>query len=272
MKILSWNVEHFTGKAKGARGGRLKRVVKFLRKENPDVFALIEVEGRRVFRAMVGAFPGYAFHITQGRQTQEILIGVRGGISAFFTQKSEFKRSNPNLRPGALLAVTNSDKSSLPILFLHLKSLSTPEGFGLRDEMFKKVRELKKALDDEADGSSELILIGDMNTMGMNLSYSKKDITGEEEIRRVEKILARAGLRNLRKSHQHTYNQGSDGDYLPEDIDHVFATDGLKFRDQGDGARVTVGGWALESDVEARDKWINEFSDHAPLILELLGW
>lgn len=272
MKLVSWNVEHFTGKAQGDREGRLERVVDAIRQQDPDVFALIEVEGRRVFTTLVSAFPGYTFHITQGRQTQEILIGVRGGTTAFFTQKTEFKRSNPSLRPGALLTVTNRHNVSLPILFVHLKSLSTPEGFGLRDEMFKKVRELKRALDKAAGGRSEFILIGDMNTMGMNLTYSNKDISSTEEIQRIQQILGRVGLRNLPKSHHLTYHEGSDGSYPPDDLDHVFATEGLTFQDQGSGAHVLVGGWALQPNVAARDTWINEFSDHAPLILDVNGW
>ena len=60
--------------------------------------------------------------------------------------------------------------------------------------MFKKVRELKRELNKAAGGTSEFILIGDMNTMGMNLTYSNKDISSTEEIQRVVRILARVGL------------------------------------------------------------------------------
>ena len=271
MKIFSWNVEHFTGKAGGPREGRLKRVIDSVQRVDPDIFALIEVESSHVFSSMVGAFPGYTFSITEGRQTQEILIGVRNNISAFFTQKSEFKRSQPGLRPGALLTITNKDDTPLPILFVHLKSISDPEGFGLRDAMFQKVRELKKKIDEKFGHSSEFILIGDLNTMGMNLTYSEKDISSTEEIRRVEKVLGYCGLRKLPKTHQFTYSEGSLSQSAPLDIDHVFATDGLAFRDQGDGAKVLVGGWALKRTNTQRDKWIAQFSDHAPLIFEIHG-
>ena len=58
MKLISWNVEHFTGKVQGDREGRLGRVVDAIREEHPDLFALIEVVGRHVFTALVRAFPG----------------------------------------------------------------------------------------------------------------------------------------------------------------------------------------------------------------------
>ena len=165
------------------------------------MFTVLEVEGKHVFRAMVTRFPGYVFSITEGPQTQEILIAVRGGTSAFVTQRNEFKRSNPHLRLGALLTITNGFGQSLPILFAHLKSSPLPEGFGLRDAMFKKVRKLKKKLNEQAGGSSEMILVGDLNTMGLRLTYSKNDLSGPEEIARVEKVLRAAGLRNLPKYH-----------------------------------------------------------------------
>ena len=266
MKFLSWNVEHFKGKA-----ARSKRVVGLIKDENPDIFGIIEVTGKTVFSQMVKEFPGYSFSITEGDQSQEILIGVRGGITAFMTQRNEFKRSNPHLRPGALLTVTGASGKPLPILFAHLKSLPSPEGFGLRDAMFDKVRNLKKALNKAAPGKkSELVLVGDLNTMGMNLTYSAKDVEGPEELARVEKVLKAADLKLKSKTAPATFNNGSGSSYPPADLDHVFATPGLKFRDQA-GAEVKVGGWAEEPTVAKQDAWIRNYSDHAPLIFELDG-
>ena len=266
MKILCWNVEHFKGTK-----ARVKRVVGLIKAEDPDVFGIIEVTGKRVYSEMVKEFPGYSFSITEGDQSQEILIGVRGGITAFMTQRNEFKRSNPHLRPGALLTVTGTAGKPLPILFAHLKSLPTPEGFGLRDAMFDKVRNLKKALNKAAPGKkADMILIGDLNTMGMNLTYSEKDLDGPEELARVQKVLKSSDLMLQAKTAEHTYNNGSTGSYPPADLDHVFATPGLKFKDQG-GAAVKVGGWALEPTVAKQDAWIKKFSDHAPLVFELKG-
>jgi len=56
FSVASWNVEHFRGKPQ-----RVARVVDFLRKQKPDVFAALEVEGKGVFDALITQMPGYQF-------------------------------------------------------------------------------------------------------------------------------------------------------------------------------------------------------------------
>jgi len=269
LRILSWNVEHFTGHGTGARAQRVADVVDLIRQEDPDIFAVMEVEGSTVFQAFTAEFPGYSFTITEGRQVQEIMIGIRGGISAFVTQRNEFKRSNPHLRPGALLTVTAPGGDNLSMLFSHLKSLPSPEGFGLRDAMLEKVRALKGAIDRAVGGSARFILLGDMNTMGLNMTFSDADMTGAQEIARVDRILAYRGLHQQQKTHDATFNNGSNSSYPPADLDHVYATDNLSFADQGGGAKVRVAGWAEAANTADEDAWIERYSDHAPLIFEI---
>ncbi len=82
LSILSWNIEHFNGKGgidKKNRQARLKRVDRvagLLKDANPDVFGLSEVEGSIVYDAFVDKLSGYGFHITEGNQSQEILMLV----------------------------------------------------------------------------------------------------------------------------------------------------------------------------------------------------
>jgi len=267
VKILSWNIEHFKGETR-----RLKRVVDFVADEDPDVFGLIEVEGSHIYDAMTSKFPGYNFHITEGRQTQEILIGVRSGISAFFTQKNEFRRSNPHLRPGALLTLRFGNKH-LPILFTHLKSAPSPEGFGLRDAMYEKVFDLKKALDKSVrnltgnpNRNANFIVLGDLNTMGFDWFGRQYDIDGPKEIHELAKRFRRRKMRHLDKSHPTTWSNGSGSRYPDSDLDHVFAAEHMGF-DLSSGSAVTVGGWAQETTVTKKDRWIEKYSDHCPLIL-----
>jgi endonuclease/exonuclease/phosphatase family metal-dependent hydrolase len=161
----------------------------------------------------------------------------------------------------------------LPILFNHLKSMPSPEGFGLRDGMVERAFGLKKALDGAAEHLGQdpkFILVGDLNTMGMNLKDSTYDVSAEEEIARLARRFGRYGMRHLAKTHGTTFNNGSKSSYDPADLDHVFATSNLCFADQG-GADVHVGGWALIDDVAERDQWIAEFSDHAPLRFVVRG-
>ena len=73
LKVLCWNVEHFSGTKGGARKNRIKRVAELVEDYQVDVFAIMEVEGKEVFDQMVTTFPNYSFTITKGTQIQEIL-------------------------------------------------------------------------------------------------------------------------------------------------------------------------------------------------------
>lgn len=279
LSVLSWNVEHFNGAGgidrnnRTARLDRVERVASYLTEQDPDIFGLSEVEGSIVFETFTQTLPGYTFSITEGAQSQEILIGVRAGLTSFFTQRNEFKRSNPHLRPGALLTVT-IDGTNVPILFVHLKSMPSPEGFGLRDAMFDKIFSLKRALDKAArrigDQPSNFVVLGDMNTMGMDYEGRQYDIPGADEIRLVTTRFGRRRLRALDKSHPFTFNNGSTSSFPPANLDHVFAARHMEFAPV-DGAEVKVGGWAVLDTDAARDRWINEFSDHAPLKFTITG-
>ncbi|MGR8931662.1 MAG: endonuclease/exonuclease/phosphatase family protein [Gammaproteobacteria bacterium] len=284
FKIISWNIEHFNGAGgqyadnRARRIDRVARVVDYLNAQQPDIFGLSEVEGELVYDRLTGKMPNYSFFITEGQQTQEILIGIKSNVTAFFTQRDEFKRNNPYLRPAALVTVRDEDVH-LPILFTHLKSMPSPEGFGLRDSMFEKIFNLKKQLDNKArqlannrSVRSNFIVLGDMNTMGMDYYRSKNDISKEREL---EVITARFKLRKmiaLKKTHDFTYFNGSDSDYPPSNLDHVFVADHLSFADvDSKGSKVFVDGWAqLTTDAE-KDAWIAEFSDHAPIVFTVTG-
>lgn len=269
LKVLSWNVEHFTGHGSGAAEDRLERVIDLVRGEDPDIFAILEVKGVEVFDGFTEAFPDYTFSMTEGSQMQEIMIGVRPGLPAFFTQRNEFKRSNPYLRPAALMSIKLPDSTTLSLLISHLKSMPSPEGFGLRDAMFEKVRGLKKAIDAKSASTgneAKFVLLGDLNTMGLNMTFSDADLTGAQEIERLDKVLAVRDLKRKQKTHPNTFFNGTGGTYPPADLDHVYATENLIFEDAGGGAQVRVGGWVDAADPDA---WIEDFSDHAFLSFTL---
>jgi len=279
LTIFSWNIEHFNGNGgidksnKAARINRVDHVANYIKEVKPDVFALLEVEGSTVFEKMTNILPEYVFNITEGNQTQEILVAVKHGLTAFFTQRNEFKRSNPNLRPAALLTI-KKDNVSIPILFTHLKSMDSPEGFGLRDAMFDKIYNLKKSLDKAAQSmgneAANFIILGDLNTMGLNYEGQDKDINSELEIKVVTKRFSRRGMVCLKKDHGVTFNNGSKSEYPSLDLDHVFASKHLTFEPATDNAFVRVGGWAKLNSVHEQDEWISKFSDHAPIQLKLL--
>ena len=266
FSVLSWNVEHF-GKSKNDpnREIRLIRVAEMIESKDPDIMAIYEVSGSEVFSEFSQRFTNYNFFITEGDQSQEILIGTKNQLNTFITQRTEFKASNRFLRPGSLLTLT-TQQGIYSLLFLHLKSLTSPYGWGLRDYMWDKVRSLKKALNKKSD-DSKYIVLGDLNTMGMNYSYGNKDISGAEEIARMEKLVSRSSynMKLLTKSHPHTYFNGTNGTYPPANLDHVFATKNISFVPKN-GCEVEVTGW---NTVTNPDTWIKEYSDHAILYFEV---
>jgi exonuclease III len=264
FSLASWNVEHFRGK----KAERVKRVVGFLKAQRPDVLAIYEVEGGDVFASLVKEMPGYQFQLTEGRNTQEILVGVKSGFTSFMTQKLDFKRGNPSLRPGAILTL-RVDGKNYTLLFLHTKSGPTPEGFGLRDEMIRRAFNLKKKLDKHAGGPNRAnyIFLGDLNTMGMKYPYKKK-IDAETEIRNIERAAKRRKMKLLTKNHPHTWWNGPGGAYPPSNLDHVVASERLRFKKFG-GADVSVRGWPEEPTPARQGRWIERYSDHALLYLEV---
>ena len=302
LKILTWNIEHFNGtggkdsQTRQKRLNRLNRVVDLIKTEKPDVFGISEVSSGFVYEKMVAALPTHTFHITTGRQSQEILIGVRDGLGSFFTQKDEFKRNNIYLRPGALLTV-HANNVHVPILFVHLKSMPSPEGFGLRDAMFDQIYSLKRALDKaavrlsgKASSKANFVVLGDYNTMGFDYYHRANDIPKEREIEVLTSKMKTRKMRKATTSHPHTYFNGSNSSYPPSELDHVFVAQHMKLKESAgveveeggwfdnlgsrvgiSGVEVEVGGWAKMDTDSEKDDWIEKFSDHAPLIFTITG-
>lgn len=261
FSLVSWNVEHFKNVA-----SRVERVIDFLVDQKPDVFGLYEVEGSEVFETISHKMPGYSCHITEGPEVQEILVGVKKNLTAFFTQKLEFKSGNSYLRPGALLTVT-VDNAHYPVLFLHTKSGDDPKGLGLRDDMMVRACDFRKVLDKASPNDrANYMFIGDLNTMGMEYTYVRKhDIGADAELTKLKKKAQSRKMRPLAKSHPHTWSNGTGSSIPDSDLDHVVAADHLEFRTFA-GAEVDVRGWTTADD---KDAWINSFSDHSLLYLEV---
>ncbi len=261
FSIASWNVEQFK------LDTTLKdEVVKHFRSQNPDIFAILEVVGADVWRYMFKEFPKHSFYITEGKQSQEILVGVHKDLRCFLTQRDEFKAGRTSLRPGPFLTV-QVDDDHYTILFLHLKSISDPEGFGLRDDMLEHAFNLKKGLDKvpEANGNSKFLFMGDLNTMGMNLTYLD-DVKESDEIDRLNKRAKKRGMMLLRKDHDKTWTNGKG---MYSDLDHVVASNSIKFK-TWNGNKVKVLGWNQHAEGSPKfDEFVNRISDHCSIYCEI---
>ena len=133
--------------------------------------------------------------------------------------------------------------------------------------MVHRIRDLKKALDEQADGQhgANFIAIGDFNTLGMDVTYYDPDVAEADEIERYERVFGARDLKRLSKSHEYTWWNGTDSSYEPSNLDHAFASEHLDFETLDNGAELTVKGWPEESGDAAKTDWIERYSDDALL-------
>ena len=268
FSVASWNVEHFKGYP-----GRTNRVISFLKQQKPDVIGIYEVEGTTVFSEVTAQFPTYTFQITEGKQTQEILVGFKSNLSVFMTQKLEFRSGTTHMRPG-LLATITVDGARYSLLFLHLASSNEPRGFGLRDDMAIRAIKFRKKLNEATGGSANYIFLGDLNTMGLDYPYNS-DIDSTTELRRWDTRASRYyDMKRLSKTQDVTWSNGSTSSIPDSNLDHVFASKHLLFKQfnrPSDGAKadVDVRGWVNQGSAADKDNWIKNYSDHCLLYFEV---
>jgi len=268
LSFLSWNVENFHNDAP-----RVNNVVDKLVEKDADVFGLYEVKGAAVFDAMVVKMPNYSFFVTESPGVPEILVGHKNSVSVFVTQRDEIQSKVPTLRPGAL-ATAHVNGNNYSLLFLHLKSFPDPRDWGLRDDMFQHVANLKRALDKKlvpAGQKADVVALGDVNTMGMKAAYNDElDITGAQEIGFVDNRMTANvnGMRRLSKTHDNTWWNKKDKPG-PSSLDHVFASDHMIFKKFAGNAEVEVSGWVNETTDAKKKAWIDKFSDHSILFGEI---
>lgn len=278
FSVCSWNVEFFGSKRPGESQAkvteRIDDVFDFLAQPEiqADVFAIYEVNGAQVFQKVTNAFPDYSWQITEGPGTQQILVGFR--VPAFVTQRVEFSRGFTGpLRPGVLVTVPHQGQV-YPMLFLHLKAADAAIDFGVRAYQHDKVRSLRKSLDAAAiTDRANFIVAGDLNNVGMNLSFSGRDITIDEEIARVRNMYESRfdELVLLEKTANATFWNGPGSSDPPSDIDHVVAASRVNLTTLATGQIVAVKGWPeLHTDAEKK-AWIGRFSDHALLRFTVEG-
>lgn len=214
----------------------MANVIGFLRDQHADVIAIYEVEGRNVWRQLMDGLPGYSWFITEGQNTQEILLGTASSLTAFVTQRIEFNARDAFMRPGALMSVRH-DGHDYTLLFLHLASMNDPRGFGLRQDMVDRAFTFKREVVDVVSPvEPNFIFLGDLNTMGLEYDFAQPGGPGtqverdrasaEHEIARLSYEGGKVGMRVLRKTHDATWRSLSD----ESNLDHVVAADHLRFR------------------------------------------
>lgn len=265
FSVASWNVEHMQ-----SRDPRNPARMEFLAQHKPDVLALYEVEGKDVWREVMDAFPKYSFFITEGQNTQEILVGIGPKVTGFLTQRVEFQGRDSFMRPGAFLTVRVGE-THYSLLFLHLASMTDARGFGLRADMIDRALRFKTVLDEASGGPANFMFLGDLNQMGLDFVHGKAagrlqrvQVTPEVELSRLRHEAAAVGMRVLPKTRTETWRDLR----RTSDLDWVVAADQLRFRAFAGGGEVDVRGWpTLPADEQVQ--WTKDFSDHGLLYFEV---
>ncbi|WP_305988091.1 endonuclease/exonuclease/phosphatase family protein [Roseibium sp. MMSF_3544] len=285
IKVTCWNVKEFgkIAKTQAAMKRRVKGVAEHIKLREPDIFGVLEVDHIDILQFIEDEFPEYDFGFTEGldeknKASKEILVGWRRSEDldqVTFSQKRQFNLYNPYLRPGALLSfrIKNSWHN---ILFLHTDSGTEARDFGNRYEMFDKVWSLRKALDKKVGNRRErLIVVGDLNTMGLQYPTSRKAdliIDGSKEISALEQFAEKNAMRLVIKSHDTTWRKL--GKNWESNLDHVMASNVVDFKKLGkrgnDGKdfEVFVDGW-VDKDEADREAFIEKLSDHCSLSFEI---
>ncbi|MEM9075461.1 MAG: endonuclease/exonuclease/phosphatase family protein [Bacteroidota bacterium] len=268
--ILSWNVESFDGDS-----GQLAEVVQHIKQDQPEIFGLFEIENINIIDLLDNHFQDYNFHLTEGAQNKEILVAIKKNrfTNTVFTQKREFKVFNPFLRPGAFITLKDDGKL-YNILFLHTDSGTEAPDFGNRQEMFEKIWKLKKALDKKTSNpNARLIVLGDVNTMGLSFPTRRKSdlrVSSKEEIEILDKVARKSNMKLLQKDEDLTFNNLR----LTSDLDHVVASQNLVLKDFATDAQnpihVMVRGWNQLSGND-RENFIENVSDHSSLTIHVVS-
>jgi hypothetical protein len=80
-------------------------------------------------------------------------------------------------------------------------------------------------------------------------------------------------MRRLSKTYDLTWSNGSGASDPDSNLDHVYATDNLSFRQvarpDGTQADVEVREWVNETTTASKNRWIRDYSDHCVLLLEV---
>jgi len=137
----------------------------------------------------------------------------------------------------------------------------------LRDDMLVRATKFKKTLEKAGQGTANYIFMGDLNTMGMKYPFNK-EIPSNIELQKLDREAKKAKMRRLTKDEPASWSNGSTSKIPPSNLDHVVASDHLKFKAFG-AADVTVRGWPKQQGTAKQDKWIKDFSDHGLLFFEV---
>ncbi len=286
FSFLVWNVERF----QATNSQRIRKVADHIRNQDPDVLCILEFMGKSgandpgepkgEARRLISEFlTDYDFGLTDSKRRLEILTGWKRNRfdQVLYTQRREFDARNPNLRPGGLLSLRESGASAFHnLLFLHTDSGRSKRDYDNRQDMFKRIWKLKRALAalPIQQGEPRLIALGDLNTMGRKAVNNQPSISMNDEVNQLAQDALANGMRMLSKSFDRTWSRPSGS--LRSNLDHVIASSDLQFQqwfyasEPNNVFEVDVHGWN-DLTGQTRRSFIETISDHCSLWAQAIG-
>ncbi len=271
LRVVSWNLENFTGDPASHDLERLREVIADL---DPDVLALQEINEPRALAELLPEFELLA-SVEGGRGDQKVAIAWRPDRVERIAGPFEHPGLSlgGRVRPGLSAYLRGREGPDLWLVVVHLKAMS--DGIGLRREQWRELVAIAEAARLREPGSEpadlDLLIVGDFNSTG------PKDGTWADEQAELRAALAPAQLWRIPSSDGcTTYYDGRRRDAWkePSEIDLMWVR-GLD--ESLDGAtRLRAGTHCARRSCQAfrsTDAYpeldYEQLSDHCPLVLDL---
>lgn len=163
------------------------------------------------------------------------------------------------MRPGLAVALRFAGGLDAWLVAVHLDSGTDDRAFSRRSRAHAAFADLRARLSRAYD-DSDVVVLGDMNTMG-----SDRGVSGLDEIGQLERVLDRASFRRLWLEPGCTAISGGRASML----DQVVVS--AEMREIAPSARARVGGPCGTSRcrVSRDDPWLAHVSDHCPVTVTL---
>jgi endonuclease/exonuclease/phosphatase family metal-dependent hydrolase len=271
LRVVSWNLENFTGDPTSHDLDRLREVIAEL---DPDVIALQEIKDPRALAELLPEFELLASN-GGGRGDQKVAIAWRPDRVVRIAGPIEHSELSlgGRVRPGLSAYLRGREGPDLWLVVVHLKAMS--DGIDQRREQWRELVAIADAAQQRSLGPDaadlDLLIVGDFNSTGPG------DGTWSDEQRELANALAPARLRRI-PSHDGctAYYDGRRRDAWkePSEIDLMWVR-GLD--ESLDGAtRLVVGTHCARRSCQpfrSTDAYpepdYERLSDHCPVVLDL---
>ena len=220
LRVVTWNLENFEGRASGHDLARIREVIDAL---DPDVLAIEEVKDGSALAALLPDFDLLVSDQGGGGDQHLAIAWRRDRVSLLAHEEHAELSLGGRVRPALAGYLRGRDGPDFWLVVVHLKAM--PDGLALRREQWPMLGDVAEQLGERAVEQGvdhDLLIVGDFNTTG------PRGAGPAVEQRELGEVLARAGLRRLPSASGCTaYYDGDRRDAWKQasEIDLIWARD-----------------------------------------------